>query len=189
LITLSYWKERPADALAEANRMVDIDPLSATAHVELARAECANGEYAEGLARLKRLEAVRPRLQRIPSYAAICHSLKGDWPAAVAALHSYQENRDDYRGRGWLGYALARSGQRQEALAVLTDVTAHWQGSKQGAFEVAIVYAGLGNRDQAFDWLNRSVDDLSLSENIMLPLFDDLRADPRFVRLRSRLRF
>ena len=189
LITLSYWKERPADALAEANRMVDIDPLSATAHVELARAECANGEYAEGLARLKRLEAVRPRLQRIPSYAAICHSLKGDWPAAVAALHSYQENRDDYRGRGWLGYALARSGQRQEALAVLADVTAHWQRSKQGAFEVALVYAGLGNRDQAFDWLNRSVDDLSLSENIMLPLFDDLRADPRFVRLRSRLRF
>jgi hypothetical protein len=107
----------------------------------------------------------------------------------VAALRPYQENRDDYRGRGWLGYALARSGQRQEALAVLADLTAHWQRSKQGAFEVAIVDAGLGNRDQAFEWLNRSVDDLSLSENIMLPVFDDLRGDPRFERLRSRLRF
>jgi TolB-like protein/DNA-binding SARP family transcriptional activator len=189
LITLSYWNERPADALAEANRMVDIDPLSPSAHVELARAQCANGQYAEGLARLKGLEALRPRLLRVPSYAAICHSMKGDWPAAVAALRPYQENRDDYRGRGWLGYALVRSGQRQEALAVLADVTAHWQRSKQGAFEVAVVHAGLGNRDQAFEWLNRSVDDLSLSENIMLPLFDDLRGDPRFERLRGRLRF
>jgi TolB-like protein/DNA-binding SARP family transcriptional activator len=189
LITLFNWKERPADALAEANRMVDKDPLSPGAHVELARAECANGQYAKGLARLKRLEAIRPRLQRIPSYAAICHSMKGDWPAAVAALRSYEENPGDYRGRGWLGYALARAGQRQEALAVLADVTAHWQQSKQGAFEVAVVHAGLGNRDQAFEWLNRSVDDLSLSENIMLPVFDDLRGDPRFERLRRRLRF
>jgi tetratricopeptide (TPR) repeat protein len=189
LITLSYWKERPVDALAEANHMVDIDPLSPSAHVELARAQCANGQYAEGLARLKRLEAVRPRMLRIPSYASICHSMKGDWPAAVAALRPYQENRDDYRGRGWLGYALARSGRQQEALAVLADVTAHWQRNKQGAFEVAVVDAGLGNRDQAFEWLNRSVDDLSFSENIMLPLFDDLRGDPRFARLRNRLRF
>jgi TolB-like protein/DNA-binding SARP family transcriptional activator len=189
LISLSYWNERPADALAEANRMVDIDPLSPSAHVELARAQCVNGQYAEGLARLKRLEPVRPRLMRIPPYAAMCHSMKGDWPAAVAALRPYQENRDDYRGRGWLGYALARAGQRQEALAVLADVTTHWQRSKQGAFEVALVHAGLGNRDQALDWLNRSVDDLSLSENIMVPLFDDLRRDPRFERLRSRLRF
>jgi len=189
LITLSYWKQRPADAVAEANRMVDIDPLSATAHVELARAQCANGQYAEGLARLKRLEAVRPRLQRIPSYAAMCHAMKGDWPAAVAALRPYRQNRDDYRARGWLGYALARSGQREDALAVLADVTSHWQRSKQGAFEVALVDAGLGNRDQAFEWLNRSVDDLSLSENIMLPVFADLRADPRFERLRGRLRF
>ncbi|HEV7389679.1 MAG TPA: BTAD domain-containing putative transcriptional regulator [Gemmatimonadaceae bacterium] len=189
LITLAYWKERPADALAEANRMVDLDPLSAGAHVELARAQCANGQYAQGLARLKSLEAIRPRLQRIPSYAATCHSMKGDWPAAVAALRPYQDNPADYRGRGWLGFALAHSGQRREALAVLADVTAHWQRSKQGAFEVAVVNAGLGNRDQAFEWLNRSVDDLSLSENIMLPMFGDLRGDPRFERLRSRLRF
>jgi hypothetical protein len=115
--------------------------------------------------------------------------MKGDWPAAVAALRPYQDNPADYRGRGWLGFALAHSGQRREALAVLADVTAHWQRSKQGAFEVAVVNAGLGNRDQAFEWLNRSVDDLSLSENIMLPMFGDLRGDPRFERLRSRLRF
>jgi len=45
----------------------------------------------------------------------------------------------------------------------------------------------LGARDQAFEWLDRSIDDLSLSENIMLPIFADLHADPLFKRLRARL--
>jgi serine/threonine-protein kinase len=177
------WEGRPADALAEAKRAVEVDPLSPSAHVEVARALCANGQYAEGLAQLKQLEAVRPPLLRIPLYTALCHSMKQDWPAAVAAMRQSQGNR----GRGLLGYALARSGQGQEALAVLADLTNHWQRTKQGAFEVAVVHAGLGDRDRAFEWLDRSIEDLSLSENIMLPLFDDLHADPRFERLRGRL--
>jgi TolB-like protein/DNA-binding SARP family transcriptional activator len=183
LVTLSYWKARPADALAAANLMAGNDPLSPSAHVEVARALCANGQYAEGLARLKRLEAVRPPLLRIPAYAGLCHAMRRDWPASVAALSPYRGNR----GRGLLGYVLARAGRRQEALAVLADVTKHRQRTNQGAFEVAVVNAGLGNRDQAFEWLDRSIDDLSLSETIMLPLFDDLHGDPRFERLRRRL--
>jgi TolB-like protein/DNA-binding SARP family transcriptional activator len=183
LVNLSYWKERPADALVEANRLVDNDPLSPSAHAEVARALCANRDYREGLARLKRLEAVRPPLLRLPAYEGLCHAMQRDWPAAVAALRQARGNR----GRGLLGYALARAGQRQQALAVLADVMNHSERTNQGAFEVAAVHAGLGNRDQAFEWLNRSIDDLSLSENIMLPLFDDLHADPRFERLRRRL--
>jgi hypothetical protein len=109
--------------------------------------------------------------------------MKQDWPAAVGVLRQSRENR----GRGLLGYALARADQRQEALAIGADLADHWERSKQGAFEVAVVHAGLGDREQSFVWLDRSIDDLSFSPNIMLPLFDDLRADPRFERLRTRL--
>jgi TolB-like protein/DNA-binding SARP family transcriptional activator len=183
LARLYEWEERPADALAEANRAVEIDPLSPSAHVEVAWALCANREYAQGLARLKRVEAVRPPLLRLPLYAGLCHAMQQDWPAAVAAMRRSRENR----GRGFLGYALARAGQRQEAQAILADLMNHSERTDQGAFEVAVVHAGLGNRDRAFEWLNRSIEDLSLSPYIMLPLFDDLHADPRFERLRRRL--
>jgi tetratricopeptide (TPR) repeat protein len=185
LVWLYEFEERPADALAEANLAVEYDPLSAGAHVELARALCFNGQYAQGLARLKRVDAVRPPLLRLPWYTGLCHALNGDWPSAIAAMRKGRENR----GRGLLGYALSRSGQRQEALAVLTELVNHAQRTNQGAFEVAVAYAGLGDRDRAFEWLDRSRDDFSLSENIMLPLlFDDLHADPRFERLRTWLR-
>jgi serine/threonine-protein kinase len=183
LARLYAWKERPADALSYANHAVEVDPLSPSPHVELARALCANGKYAEGLAELKRLESVRPPVLRVALFTSQCHAMNRDWPAAVAALQQWRENR----GRGFLAYSLARGGQRQEALAVTADLTNHWQQTKQGAFEVAVAYAGLGNHDRAFEWIDRSFDDFSLNEWIMLPLFDDLHADPRFERLRKRL--
>jgi TolB-like protein/DNA-binding SARP family transcriptional activator len=184
LAALYEFEERLGDALAEANLAAENDPLSASAHVEVARALCFNGQNAQGLASLKLVEAVRPPLLRIPLYTAICHAMKQDWPAAVAAMRTSGGNR----GRGLLGYALARSGQRQEALAILAQLVNHAQRTNQGAFEVAVVHAGLGDRDRAFQWLDRSKNDFSLSENIMLPVFDDLHADPRFERLRKWLR-
>jgi tetratricopeptide (TPR) repeat protein len=184
LARLYTWQERPTDALAEANRAVENEPLSSSAQIEAALQLCENHEYAEGLARMKKLEAIRPPLQRIPSYTAICHAMKGDWPAALAAVRQHRATRS----RGILGYVLARAGERQEALSVLADLTNYSLRTNQGAFEVAVVHAGLGDRDKAFEWLDRSKDDLSLSENIMLPLFDDLHRDPRFARLRQWLR-
>lgn len=183
LATLDYWKERPGDALAEANRAAENDPLSPSAQAEVALALCANGESAEGLERLKRIEAVRPPLLRVPEYTQVCHAMREDWTAAVSAMRASQE----YRGRGFLGYALARGGQRHEAFTVLADLTRHSQSTGQGAFEVAVVYAGIGDRDRAFEWLDRSIEDRTLSSNIMLPLFDNLHSDPRFARLRRRI--
>jgi TolB-like protein/DNA-binding SARP family transcriptional activator/Tfp pilus assembly protein PilF len=183
LITLYEWEGRPADALAEAKLAVENDPLSAGGHTELARALCASGQYAQGLAWLTRLEAVRPPLLRLPLYGGICQAMQQHWPAAIESMRRSRQNR----GRGLLAYALARGGNRREALTLLTELKSHAERTNQGAFEVAVVHAGLGNRDEAFEWLNRSIDDLSLSENIMLPIFDDLHADPRFRQLRARL--
>jgi hypothetical protein len=55
------------------------------------------------------------------------------------------------------------------------------------AFNVAEIYAGFGDFDRAFFWLDRSFDDYSFRPSIMGPLFDELRADPRFKALRRRL--
>ena len=184
LATVYQWQQRPAEALAEANRAVENDPLSSSARAEVALALCANGEYAPGMAQLKQAEAVQPPLLRLPLYAGLCHGMQKRWPAAAAAMRSSPE----VRGRGFLGYALARSGERQQALAVLDDLMAHWQRSRQGAFEVAVVHAGLGDSDRAFEWLDRSVDDLSLMPIIMIePLFEELHADHRFKRLQQRI--
>lgn len=58
----------------------------------------------------------------------------------------------------------------------------------QDAFWVAMVYAGLGQLDEAFVWLDRAVDDHSLTYEVREPRFADLHADPRFPALLERLR-
>jgi len=59
------------------------------------------------------------------------------------------------------------------------------------AYMVAVVYSGLGDRDQAVRWLNRAVAEHSSGLVYMAtdPFFDNLRADPRFQEIVRRLGF
>jgi len=183
LTRIHHWRERPLDALAEANRAVESDPLSPSAHAELGRAMCAAGRYSQGMAELKRLETVRPPLLRVSGAVWLCHAMKGDWQAAIA----HRAGDKAARMGGFDAFALARAGQGNEARSILAELTDHRKRTGYGAFSVAVGHAGLGERDEAFEWLDRSVDDFSLSWEIMLPLFDELHADARFQQLRRRL--
>ena len=87
----------------------------------------------------------------------------------------------------FLGHMLARAGQRDEASRILADLLTRRERTGVGAFQVGVVYAGLGDFDQAFAWLDKSIDDRSISSVIMGPTFEDLHGDPRFERLRSGL--
>ena len=50
-----------------------------------------------------------------------------------------------------------------------------------------MVYAGLGDMDQAFAWLDKSIDDRSISSMIMGPTFVDLQRDSRVQNFKERL--
>jgi TolB-like protein len=178
------WSGRSQEALEEALRSARDDPLSASAAAEVGKNLCLNHRYAEGIAELARVATVRPPLQRAPFYTAICYVMQERWPDAIARLHA----SPDPRVRSLLGYTLARSGRAAEARQIQSDLLARWRAKGRGGYELAIVTAGLGDNDQAFEWLDRAVDDLSLYGYIMYPLFKELQADPRFERFRERLR-
>jgi tetratricopeptide (TPR) repeat protein len=155
-------------------------------HAEVAYALYANGRYDEALAQLDRIQGVRPPLRRVAVLAGQCYVEKGMWDEAIAALRPQAETGDPLT-IAFLGHVLARAGEREEATQVLEDVLARQRRTGTGAFEVAIVYAGLGELDEAFAWLDRSVDDYSLKVQIMAPTFDALHRDPRFERFSRRL--
>jgi tetratricopeptide (TPR) repeat protein len=168
-----------------ARRGVDNDPLSAPATAALAQALCANGRYDAALAALQRISALRPPLRRTAGFAGLCYARQGKWLAAIAELR--QVATMDTRYFSMLGYVLARAGQREEARRIHAALLAQWQRSHEGAYDVARVYAGLGERDQAGVWLEKSVDDRSLRQIELEPLFGDLRGDARYERLLQRL--
>jgi DNA-binding SARP family transcriptional activator len=178
------YAERPAGAVAETQRAVRANPLSASANAEFAYALYFARRYDEALAEFARVVALHPPLRRTPRYIAETYAVTGRWKDAIAALRPVAPQQP--RNRSLLGYALARSGARTEAERILREMLAAAADSGY-AYEVAEIYAGLGDFDRAFFWLDRSFDDHSFWPSIMGPLFDDLRADPRFNRLRRRL--
>jgi adenylate cyclase len=181
---------RAAEGLVEAERALELDSLSATAVAEHARALLFNGRCDEALTQLERLAAVRPPLLRVSATAAQCYAARGEWADAIAVLEPPRKR--DATSLALSGYMLGRAGRRDEAMEVLDTLIDRWQRRHQGADRVAMVYAGLGDRDAAFSWLDRGFDDGSLVLNpwfgeIMEPIFAELRRDPRFQRVRRRL--
>lgn len=189
--SLSYlhaWAGRPEDELAEARRALETDPLNPYAHAAVASGLYGNRRFDEALAQFARVAAFQPPLQAVAFGIAQCHAQKQRWPEAIAALRP-QAEAGDALYRGLLGNLLARAGQRDEANRLLADLIARREKTGVGAFQVAVVYAGLGDFDQAFAWLDKSIDDRSIGSVIMGPTFDDLHRDPRFSQLRRRLGF
>jgi tetratricopeptide (TPR) repeat protein len=185
LVQLDVVAGRPAEALAEARRAVALEPLSATANAELARALSAATRCDDALTRLRSLESVRPLLLRAASIAAECYARKGMWPEAIA-----EERRtlfDQRRGNGLLGFLFARAGRISEARLLLDTLVAGSRGGLSGAYDIAVVYAGLGVKDSADIWLARSVDDGSLDFEYINTTLDALSPDATVDALRRRI--
>ena len=186
LSTLHGWESRPKEELAEARLSLETDPLNPYAHVALGSGLAANGHLDEALVELDRVAAIQPPLQAVAFVAAQDYAQQQRLPEAIAILRPQAEGGDP-SFQGLLGCFLARAGQRDEANRVLADLLARFQRTGVGAFEVAMVHAGLGDFDQTFMWLNKSIDDRSISTMIMGHTFEDLRRDPRFQKLNERL--
>jgi tetratricopeptide (TPR) repeat protein len=172
--------------LAEARRSLETDPLNPYGITQLAGALSGLHRYDEALAELERLSAIKPPLQGTAFTRAQIYARKGLWTKAIAELRPQAEDGDPLFISS-LGYMLARAGQQEEANRILVDLLARRERTGDGAFEIATVYAGLGDRDQAFAWLDKSIDDYSITDMFLGATFDDLHRDPRYARLRARL--
>lgn len=186
---LDVFLGRSGDALAHAQRALDLDPLSPDARADFAAALIANDRCDEALAQLKPLFTLQPPLLRVTPLLVQCYAQKNMWQEAVAVLRSRAAAGETFPS-AQLGYVLARSGQRDAARRIQTTLLERWRRGESGAIENVIVAAGLGELDQAFDWLDRSIDDTSVASSVVMimgPMFDDLRRDPRFNQFRERL--
>jgi tetratricopeptide (TPR) repeat protein len=186
---LSYlrsWTGRPEDELADAQRAFETDPLNPYAIAAVASGLYGNHRYDESLAYLEPLTVLKPPLLGVSFALAQCYAKKQMWDKAIATLRPGAEAGDPLF-RALLGHMLARTGQREEARRILAELVARRDRTGVGAFHVAVVHAGFGNLDEAFAWLDKSIDDRSIVSFIMGPTFEELHSDPRFRQLRGRL--
>jgi serine/threonine protein kinase/TolB-like protein len=87
------------------------------------------------------------------------------------------------------GYIHAVSGKKEEAADLLEILLEKSQEEYIGPFWIAVLYTGLGDSDNTFTWLEKAFEqkDGVLVYLNVIPIFDDLRSDPRFISLLSRM--
>jgi hypothetical protein len=90
---------------------------------------------------------------------------------------------------GGMGFVEAVAGRIPEANQSISRLRALAESHYIDPYMIAAVYAGLGNKSQAFDWLNKGIDERSSSMIYLKvdPFFDTLHADPRFADLLRRI--
>lgn len=177
------WTGRPDAAVREARELVDANPLSVVALRELGNALLVARRYDEALAQLERARTLGPPVRAAYRMEGEVYAAQGRYPEALAVFRL----RSEPLTRAMLAHTLARSGNPAAARRMLHEFTDLWRAERGGAFEVFVVYAGLDDYDDAFEWLNRAVEDHSISGRIMDPMFDDVRADPRFAAIQRRI--
>lgn len=142
------------------------------------------------------IEQCRKTLEMDPSFS-LTHSLlgrlylaKGMYREALPEIEKYAElNRGSPLALMALAYAHGRSGERSEALRLLNELSALSKQRYVSSYYFAVAYAGLGENDQAFAWLEKAYDERSgfLPLLKVNPIWDPLRSDPRFVDLLRRV--
>lgn len=104
---------------------------------------------------------------------------------AIAAFHQAIASGGVQLQRAELGHAYGVSGQRDKALKILSELKDLAKRRYVSPYDMAILHIGLGETDQAFDWLEKSCAE---RERWMVylkvaPALDPLRSDPRFADL------
>ena len=88
-----------------------------------------------------------------------------------------------------IGYVYAVSGRRDEAVRVLDELKGLSKQRYVSPYHIAMVYSGLGDKEQVFLWLEKAYEDRSQFMTLLKvePKFDGLRSDPRFTDLMRRV--
>jgi TolB-like protein/Flp pilus assembly protein TadD len=180
---------RGDEGLREHRGCLDLDPVSASALFCYAQTLYLLRRYDESIDGFRKAVALNPSFPREHAGLGLACIRKGSYVRGIAELELAQSLTHGLgRVKADLAYAYAVSGQRDRAVEILNELLAQFTPRAFPAAMIAEVYIGLRERDLAFDWLHRAIDQKDLAVFLKSdPLYDPLRSDLRFRTLLKRM--
>jgi TolB-like protein len=191
-----YWYSYPATAsghydigISEMQRALELDPLNETINADLGWAYYCAGKTDEALASYKRALELQPDFPMVWGYLGLAYERQGKYAEAIAELQRARERENVPTTLGYLGYVLARSGNSAGARQVIEELKAQSTQKFVSPYFIAMIYAALGEKDQAFAYLEKAYEVRadSMAELRHDPLLGSLRPDPRFSELLAKV--
>jgi TolB-like protein/Tfp pilus assembly protein PilF len=174
------------EAIREVKRGLELDPLSLPINGGLGRTYYFARRYDEAIEQLRKTSEMDPGFYYAHWNLGSALAAKG---AIGAAIEEYQKARaldDDPFVLGLLGHAYASSGNKIEAEKILNQLKELSKERYVSAYSFALVYLGLGNKEEALRLLEKSYQDRTGNDLVYFrvePLLDPLRGEPRFEEL------
>jgi TolB-like protein/DNA-binding winged helix-turn-helix (wHTH) protein/Flp pilus assembly protein TadD len=183
-------RERVDEALAEINRAQELDPLSLSISSSRGFILYNARRYDEAIEQLRRVIAIDPTHYQANWTLGLTHLANGQLDQAIAT----SEKAVAVSGRapaalGVLGFAYGLVGRKREANKILDELLELQKRRYVTPMSLVYVYVALGNKDEAFAWLEKGYQERSNAFAFfkVSPTMDALRSDPRFTDLLRRI--
>jgi len=183
---------RTSESIAEMNRAHDLDPLSISMNFSLGWRLYLAREYDQAIEQLRNTIDMDPDFVLPHLVLGQAYEQKKMYDQAITELRRAVDiSQSSPPAVAALARTYAVSGRTTEARKLLDQLMEQSKRRYVSPFYVAIVYAGLGENDQALDWIEKAYKDRS---NAIVfakvnPQLDTLRSTPRFQSLLHRLAF
>jgi TolB-like protein/Tfp pilus assembly protein PilF len=181
---------RPKEGIAENQRALALDPLSLEINAYLGQSLYLARRYDESTQQLQRTLEIDPHYWYAHFRLGFNHLAQGRPAEAVGEFQKAISLENDFPDPwGGLGMAYGLMGNPDDAQKVLKELRSRSQHGYVPPYALARVYIGLGDKDRAFEWLEKSYQDRGWAMTWLRvqPEVDSLRSDPRFARLIRRM--
>jgi serine/threonine-protein kinase len=181
---------RVDEAVAQARRAWELDPLSLIVNANLFQPHYYARRFEEAAAGARRLTEMDPDFAVGHFFVGIAEAGRGRYAEAIAAYEAFAAHGGGAsRALALVGNARARANDRAGAMRALDELAALATRRYVPAYHFALVHIGLGQRDEALASLERAYEERSdqLAYLAVEPLLDPVRSDRRFQALQRRL--
>jgi len=191
---LLLTRARFDESIAEAMRALELDPLSPQIVSQVGVIYLLTRRYDESIAQFQKALDLDPNAAWMRTSMAWAYALKGAYAQAIAEYDKIPEQAkvvaaENQLVANSLGWVYAVSGRRADALKIakeLKDLSSH---AYVDFYQVADIYAGLGDKDEAFRLLAKAYEEHSSSMPFLAvdPFWYGMRSDPRYADLLRRM--
>jgi len=183
--------KRPDESFAEMKRILQLDPFSLVVNMTAIAIFWLVGRPAEGIEFGKKTLELDPRFAPTRWALGFSYCENRSYEAAATELEQALQLSDGAAVyRAVLGYIHAKAGHREDALRVIAELKELSRRLYVMPFWYAMIYAALGDTENAFHWLEEAHRDRSswIVYSDCARWLDRLRPDPRFERVRGWLK-
>jgi tetratricopeptide (TPR) repeat protein len=174
---------RYKEALAEARKALALDPLSPIMSMNVGDRLAAMGEYDLAVEYLLKALAIEPNFVPALRSLAGAYVEKSMYDEAMEAVRTLGSIAPwQTRSKVYAAEVYARLGNKEEARRILQDNMQEFIAESVPPIEIASVHAALGQKDRAFEWLDKEYElhGSGIAYLKAYPVFDSLRSDTRF---------